>query len=379
MEAFLAEAGLTTLAAQLAGTTLDELTTQAVRDRDQLLARLKALGIAQLGKRHSLTCALLRRGNGGASAAHETSAAAPTPLRTKPPSVLIGAQPAPAAGASADGTPGPRCALLLFGLPKFFRGRVLPLMTRKLIEQLPLPCDVFAHTYDLTTTTNPRNRERDCALDPSEVEAAAPLAFELQSQDAVDAAQQAALERLKRFGDAWHNDFGSLRNVLREANSLARAYALMEAAEEQAGTRYGLVCCSRMDVLYVDKLPTDCAAELRRALDGADDPAVCFVPNFHEWRLSLNGISRTGGMNDRFAIGTRAAMRAYAAERLDSFERFCEAKQLPLHTETFLQWHMRQKRADVRRMHFRLQRIRANGEVHDGDRELLPHGSMADG
>ena len=386
MEAFLDSNALTALAGPLAPASLDELVALAHADREQLMLRLKGLGVTQLGKRHAVACALLRQASSGgecsgAASSEAASAAArdewwlanerfaAVPLVTRPPT-------APSSGAPADdrtAARGPRCALLLFGLPKFFAERVFPLMVRKLIEQIPMPCDIFAHTYDITQTTNMRNREEGCALDPSEVQAASPLAFELQSQEAVDLEQSAELERLKAHGDAWRNEFVSLRNVLREANSLSRVHALMAAAEERQGFRYALVCCSRMDVFYVDKLPPECVRELRKAHDGSLAPNALFVPSFHEWRLSSDGaICRSGGMNDRFAVGAPTAMRAYAAGRLDAMLPFCEAKRLPLHTETFLQWHMRREGADARRMHFRLQRLRANGEVHDGDRELLP-------
>ena len=90
----------------------------------------------------------------------------------------------------------------------------------------------------------------------------------------------------------------------------------MSSEETRSGSRYALVCCSRMDVLYVDRLPSECTSELRKALDGSLAPHSLFVPNFHEWRLSSSGgISRTGGMNDRFAIGTRCCCRGESCRR----------------------------------------------------------------
>ena len=192
--------------------------------------------------------------------------------------------------------------------------------------------------------------------------------MEVQRQELADLELEADFASLKGFGDVWRNDFSSLRNVLREANSLARVHALYKEEEARLGKQYPVVCCSRMDVLYFDKLPQACVQELMEL-----DAGTVFVPDFHEWRLSSEGsISRSGGMNDRFAIGGPHAMRAYAAARVPSMHDFCTAKKLPLHTETFLQWHMKKAGANVKRLHFRFQRLRANGEVHSGDRELLP-------
>ncbi|KAL1520004.1 hypothetical protein AB1Y20_023485 [Prymnesium parvum] len=367
MESFLCRARLETLHAALATEQLDALQLAARTDRDELMRRLKALGIP-LGKRHALIGALLLAAPPSVKGA--ASPPARTPLTTRPPSAPLSPH-WPRAPVSRHAA-GRRGALLLFGLPKFFAPRVFPRMERKLLSRIPLPCDVFVHTYDLTHTSNPRNREAGCALAPAEVAVAEPLSVQFQSQDEADRAHSALFERLQAHGDAWQNHYTSLRNVLREANSLARAHELMRAAEKQSGQEYAVVCCSRMDVLYVDSLPVECIQALQRAADDQLDPNVLFVPNFHEWRLSQRGISRSGGMNDRFAIGGPRAISAYATERLVNMELFCESTNLPFHTETFMQWLMRREGVNVVRMHFRLQRLRATGEVHDGDRELLP-------
>lgn len=183
----------------------------------------------------------------------------------------------------------------------------------------------------------------------------------------------------------------------------------MEAEQAERGHEYALVCCSRMDVLYLDELVRaaaalwlgrlppargrgrDCAAhpaharprppdrpppsarqpdECVRSLAGLP-PGCVWVPSFHEWELRSNNlIYPTGGMNDRFAIGCRHAMRAYA-NRLPACVEYCRSLSRMFHTETFLKHHLAQARVQVRRMGgFRFQRIRGTGQVHDTDREL---------
>jgi hypothetical protein len=118
-----------------------------------------------------------------------------------------------------------RCALLLYGLPKFFRELSYPTLHERVISRLPFPCDVYVHTYDLRETSNTRNGEVDCKLDPEEVLAAKPLQSVMQSQDSVDKAHHGYFQEMKRHGDAWFNHFVSLRNVLRQYNSLKQVCA----------------------------------------------------------------------------------------------------------------------------------------------------------
>jgi len=258
-----------------------------------------------------------------------------------------------------------RCALVLYGLPKFFAARSFPTLQACVISRLPFPVDVFVHTYDLRETTNSRNGEVACPLDPSEIQVAKPKRFEITSQDAVDREFQSHFNELKRYGDAWFNHFVSLRNVLRQYNSLQQAYALMEAEQRHSGQAYTVVCCSRMDVLYLDLLPDAVVRSVE-----AMPPGSIYVPSFHEWELRAdNLIYPTGGMNDRFAIGCRHAMGVYA-NRIPHAVQYCQTVRRMFHTETFLKWHLTRGKVDVHKMKFRFQRIRANGEVHDIDREL---------
>lgn len=118
-----------------------------------------------------------------------------------------------------------RCALILYGLPKFFRDRSLPTLLHRVVSRIPMPVDVFVHTYDLTHTTNSRNGELACKLDPDEVRAAKPVRVEMQSQDVVDREHTPLFSEMKRHGDAWFNHFVSLRNVLRQYNSIQRVRA----------------------------------------------------------------------------------------------------------------------------------------------------------
>jgi hypothetical protein len=111
--------------------------------------------------------------------------------------------------------------------------------------------------------------------------------------------------------------------------------------------------------------PDECVKGLRNL-----EPGTIYVPSFHEWELRAdNLIYPTGGMNDRFAIGCRHAMRAYA-DRIPACVDYCRALRRMFHTETFLKYHLACAGVRVRKMRFRFQRIRGTGQIHDIDREL---------
>ena len=60
------------------------------------------------------------------------------------------------------------CALLFFGLPKMLEEICLPSITDNLLRVNPM-CDVYAHTYDVNSTSNPRNFEENVPLNPESV------------------------------------------------------------------------------------------------------------------------------------------------------------------------------------------------------------------
>lgn len=247
------------------------------------------------------------------------------------------------------------CALLLYGLPKYFQEMSYPSIIEHVLRHVRVPVDVFVHTYDLRITTNPRNSELQCALDPMEVFAATPVKWRIDTQDIIDAQLKPLFETLCAHGDAWSNEFISLRNALRQYHSIDCAHSLMEAHvhTEKGGRPYEMIIASRMDMLYVDDLDVEA---LMQGTPGLND---IYLPDFHEF----------GGVNDRFAIGGPDAMRAYCSARLEWTTAFCKARARPMHSESFLAWRLERSddRVCVRKMRFRLRRIRANGRVQDAE------------
>ena len=111
--------------------------------------------------------------------------------------------------------------------------------------------------------------------------------------------------------------------------------------------------------------PEQCVRAIRQL-----EPGTIYVPDFHEWELRDDRlVYPTGGMNDRFAIGCRHAMRVYA-DRIPACVDYCASRNVMFHTETFLKYRLAAANVTVRKMRFRFQRIRGTGAVHDVDQEL---------
>ena len=85
----------------------------------------------------------------------------------------------------------PSCALLFCGLVKQFAHVVLPLICENILAYNP-GCDVYAHTYNLTSVSSCRNCENDCPIFVEEV-------YLLSSASVV------AIDTLADFEHKWPN------------------------------------------------------------------------------------------------------------------------------------------------------------------------------
>lgn len=153
-------------------------------------------------------------------------------------------------------------------------------------------------------------------------------------------------EGLKSAGDAWSDDFRSLRNLVHQLHSLNRVtdIALSEGAD--------LCVFARPDLYYHDSL----APTLHRAAVSRKDSV--FLPFWGNWN---------GMYNDRFAIckGTQA-ISAYG-KRIEDAKRFVSETGTPLHAEYLLRFRLDRARLKVRRLSARASRIRLGGRVQEED------------
>ena len=303
--------------------------------------------------------------------------------------------------ASADNLPsnGIRCAIVFHGLVKHFKNEVWPLVRQNIVSRLPGRCDIFAHSYDLTVFNancsngaqqyGNKSKEAGCELHAHELHSANPIAVELQNQDQVDAEYDELFQDMKRYPDLYFDKYASIRNIIRRDHSIERGMKLVEQHEAAHGFRYDIICSTRADVLYIDPLPSECISDLLEATQNAETSTeeepdgVLWIPDWGEFYLHAvppNGFCVVGrtrwtracdlqlenhGANDRFAVGSRNALRKWASRM--SFFRDYSLEKGPYHAETFMAWNLCRQNLSVRKMHFRFLRVRANREVPDAE------------
>lgn len=195
---------------------------------------------------------------------------------------------------------------------------------------------VHAHLYRQTEIVNPRSGENG-RLDPDEHALLRPDQLELEDPDLCLGPM--GFEALKTHGDAWYDDFRSLRNLVHQLHSLDRVTTM--AQESGAGT----VIFVRPDLMYHDSM----AYALRSALR-SKRPSV-WVPS---WQ-------RFSGANDRFAIahGDRA-IAAYGQRGRFALE-YCETESKPLHAEQLLSYVLMRQGVIEKDIDVRATRIRVGG------------------
>ena len=144
----------------------------------------------------------------------------------------------------------------------------------------------------------------------------------------------------KRSGDPFGDNFGSLRNLMHQLQSLKRATAL---AKE---TNPDVVVFARPDLQYHDDIP------LSACRFAARFPSTCVVPIWNWW----------AGYNDRFAICGRNAFEAYGM-RLDRAIEFAQSTGRSIHSESLVKFALRRARVRTLAIPLTASRVRADGAI----------------
>jgi hypothetical protein len=236
----------------------------------------------------------------------------------------------------------PLIAVGFFGLPRAM-ARTLPSLRAQIIEPAAALGEVRVcyHLFRQSWVQNPRSGENQ-AMGPENYAFFQDHAGELQAPDGI--AEATGLETLKAHGDAWRDDFVSLRNLLLQLHSLQRL------TQQLAAMKPDLVVFARPDLLYLDSLGpvmTDMLQPARRQ--------TVALPHW-QWSLS--------GYNDRFAVCGADAFEAYG-NRLRQLPAFLADCDRPVHAESLLRYALDTHCAEVLALPLRASRVRVNGEVRD--------------
>jgi hypothetical protein len=210
---------------------------------------------------------------------------------------------------------------------------------------------IYMHTWNLFRKYhNPRAGERNIYLKNTTWKYLNPSKYLLENQDEVDT--QLNLKSYRTHGDPWQKDdikeyvqFSCVDNVVRALYSLKRATELW--LEDMDST--DIVMYIRPDVKLMGPFRLEWLLHI--------NDNVVYMPDFH----------LIDGVNDRFAFGKPAVMKTYGL-RYKFALPYSEKK--PLHSERFLADYLTRHKLTVCLIPFRFRRVRAGGNLYDGDRDV---------
>ena len=254
-------------------------------------------------------------------------------------------------------------AVLLHGVVHRSLRHVAGSLREKLLSPLARlgDIDIFFHSWDISEITNPRAGEHGVVVDPGEVARWLPEARGIfESQEDFDRTlnwEPLFAKNPMRYctGDEAAAR-ATLMNFRRAVESQERAWEFFSRTKTRD---YARVVATRPDLMFLQEL--DLPAELSLA-DARDESALpcLWVPRFHAW----------GGVNDRFAIGRESSVGIWA--RRTAFVDGCLLNPGDANPEWILMKWLERNRIRPKFLDFVFQRVRANGEVTERDRDLRP-------
>ncbi|HWC60824.1 MAG TPA: hypothetical protein VHC44_14105 [Verrucomicrobiae bacterium] len=193
----------------------------------------------------------------------------------------------------------------------------------------------FAHFNKLDVLTNQRSREHGVNIDPEEYKLLNCDVVELTDQSLVD--QRIDFDYLQQFGNAFKDNFGTLKNVLRQMYSLNCVADILE----RQNTKFDLVIWSRVCLRFYKPI------EIPRKIQ----PGTLYTPWFERFR----------GLNDRFSLGDMPTMLS-VFRRQSAVRDFVHETGRPLGAESYLLWYAKKKGLHTRHLtKMNFSRIRADG------------------
>ena len=242
-----------------------------------------------------------------------------------------------------------KVAICFFGLTRSLKYTIHNIQT-KILEVLSknnIGYDIYLHTYSLDVLTNKRSGESNCTLDRNEYKLLESNRHSIQNQDEFD--KTFDVKDYLKHGDPWKDNGQSLRNFIRQLNSLYQVTQLWKCKKSE----YSAVIYLRPDLIYT-------LLDIKALLECIVCPVklLIYTPNFHRWR----------GFNDRFAFGSPEAMIIYG-ERGNQLHQY--STNLKCHSEEYLKYYLTFHKVVHREMEMRGVRVRANGKKNEKDLQLF--------
>ena len=244
-----------------------------------------------------------------------------------------------------------KVAICFFGLTRSLK-KTYPSIEKNIFNELKLhhiKYDVYLHTYNLSQLTNQRSGENNCMLDTEEWKLLNPFAYKITDQNVFD--DSFDWKMLFKKGDAWNDGFSSLKNAIRQLNSLKEVTSLW-----LDNPPYDCYIYLRPDLYYVNPI------DISDFFNSKKDNCI-FLP---KWG------NNKGGLNDRIAYGNYQVMKIYG-NRINSIPYFYQKKKIniPYHAEQYLLRIIYLNKLKVHFCNLKGIRIRSNGQYNKSDYELF--------
>lgn len=196
----------------------------------------------------------------------------------------------------------------------------------------------YYHFYHQTRVVNKRSFEND-ELDPRQYQVFAGFQGELESPEGVP--EKWGFVEISARGDAWKDEFHSLRNLLLQLHSLRQLTLRLETFEPD------IVIFARPDLLYHHSF-----SPALKVMSAVNTEKMVYLP-FWQW---------AGGYNDRFAICGKHAFNAYG-KRIELMQSYLTSySRRPLHAERLLRFALDKSLLAVRRLDVQATRVRVSGD-----------------
>jgi hypothetical protein len=245
-----------------------------------------------------------------------------------------------------------KIAICFFGLTRSLK-HTYPSIEKnifKVLKQHNIGYDVFLHTYDLKIITSQRSGETSCNLDTDEWRLLKPKSHKITNQHTFDSSFD--WKMLYDHGDIWKDGFSSLKNAIRQLNSLKEVTLLWENE-----TPYDYYIYIRPDLFYVNEI------NVNDILDHIHLKNIIVIPYWGNYR---------GGFNDRIAYGSYSVMKIYGT-RIDLLKHYYTQKKVkkPYHSERYLTNVINQYAIIIRHCKLRGIRVRANLQYDKKDSHMF--------
>lgn len=208
--------------------------------------------------------------------------------------------------------------------------------------------DVYAHTYNITSVFNERNKEMGLSIDPTSLKRVLPRARVIyDTPEAADGS--VSLDDLLVNGDPWpENPRTSLRYYVRQLYSLRRLTELWAPKMND----YDYCIYLRPDVFFISDLDLfDKQQNLTRS--------ALATPGWQQWT----------GRNDRFAYGVPSVMQIFG-NRLNGLQDYVTSQRKQPHAEIFLGAYVKAMNLTSILSQTKFKRMRANGKLDARDTDF---------